>query len=231
MTHKHNYKEIVMDQNMIKEEFYGFLSDSDFPCVIAKNLADKKSINVMVAGDLACPAHDDAILEFMYDFVLQFRKKENAFRSAAVIFTNVSSFTETEFEIRFWERLTQLRKKDAIHFKYDNRVSDDPSSAEYSFSLMEEAFFVLGLHPASSRKARQFKYPVLIFNAHAQFEEMKQTGVYEKMKTIVRKRDIKYSGSINPMLTDFGNASEALQYSGMTYDKEQKCPLHSKNIK
>lgn len=34
------------------------------------------------------------------------------------------------------------------------------------------------------------------------------------MRTKIRERDIKYSGSVNPMVNDFGEDSEALQYSG-----------------
>jgi hypothetical protein len=41
----------------------------------------------------------------------------------------------------------------------------------------------------------------------------------------VRKRDIAYSGSINPMLNDFGNASEVYQYSGKQYTSDWVCPF------
>jgi uncharacterized protein len=217
-------------QGNIIEEFYGFVNQADFPCVIAKNLANKKNMYTMVAGHLACPHTDQAILDFIYNFIKHFRNKEKQFSSAAIIFTN-APLAEEEFELFFWQRLKALRNKDAIKFQYDARVSNDPASPEYSFSLGEEAFFVLALHPASSRKSRRFKYPVLIFNPHAQFEDMKKSGTYEKVKSIVRKRDFILSGSLNPMLTDFGNASEALQYSGKIYDQELKCPVHSNNIK
>jgi hypothetical protein len=45
------------------------------------------------------------------------------------------------------------------------------------------------------------------------------------MKTIVRKRDISCSGSVNPMLDDFGHSSEAIQYSGLFNDNQWQCPL------
>ena len=96
---------------------------------------------------------------------------------------------------------------------------------DYSFSLKEEAFFILGLHPASSRRSRQFKYPALIFNPHAEFEKLRKSDRYTKMKEVVRKRDVEYSGSINPMLADFGEASEVYQYSGMQYNAEWTCPI------
>ncbi|MBA3674464.1 MAG: YqcI/YcgG family protein, partial [Chitinophagaceae bacterium] len=86
-------------------------------------------------------------------------------------------------------------------------------------------FYIIGLHTASSRQARQFKYPTLVFNPHAQFEQLKETAKYDMMKNAVRKRDIAFSGSVNPMLQDFGESSEAYQYSGRKYDESWQCPL------
>jgi len=83
---------------------------------------------------------------------------------------------------------------------------------------------VIGLSPNSSRDARRFRYPVIVFNPHAQFEELRSLKRFEKMKNIVRKRDVELSGSINPMLQDFGADSEVYQYSGMQYDRNWECP-------
>jgi hypothetical protein len=47
------------------------------------------------------------------------------------------------------------------------------------------------------------------------------------MKAVVRKKDMVLAGSINPMLTNFGEASEVYQYSGKQYDKNWQCPLIS----
>jgi hypothetical protein len=59
---------------------------------------------------------------------------------------------------------------------------------------------------------------------------MKETNSYEKMKVIVRKRDLAFAGSVNPMLTDFGEVSEAAQYSGKLHDSNWKCPLNFKEL-
>jgi FPC/CPF motif-containing protein YcgG len=101
----------------------------------------------------------------------------------------------------------------------------DVSSPQFSFSLCSEAFYIIGLHPASNRKARQFSHPALVFNPHAQFELLRHGMKYEPMKLAVRKRDTSYSGSVNPMLQDFGTQSEVSQYSGRIYDKGWSCPL------
>ena len=80
------------------------------------------------------------------------------------------------------------------------------------------------MYPSSSRPLRRFSYPVLVFNPHLQFELLRRSGKYEKMQQVVRKRDIAISGSIKPMLKDFGEASEVYQYSGRKYDETWQCP-------
>ena len=128
-----------------------------------------------------------------------------------------------------WERLQALSNLDALQYPYDKRVSADPMNEDFSFSIKEEAFYIIGMHPASSRMARRFNFPVLIFNPHAQFESLREAQKYEKVKQVIRKRDISLSGSVNPMLSDFGTSPEVLQYSVKQYDQQWKCPLHNKH--
>jgi FPC/CPF motif-containing protein YcgG len=45
------------------------------------------------------------------------------------------------------------------------------------------------------------------------------------MQQIIRHRDIALQGSTNPMLTDFGEQSEARQYSGRAVDDDWVPPL------
>lgn len=137
--------------------------------------------------------------------------------------------TEAIFETLLWQRLQSLSDLDAAQYPYDDRVSSNPASPSFSFSLKEEAFFIIGMHPASSRQARRFQYPVLVFNPHAQFENLKDTFKYENMKQVIRKRDIAFSGSVNPMLNDHGRSSEIVQYSGTNYIAPIICPLNSQH--
>ena len=218
-----------MEENIINE-FKAFLAESGFPCVAARDALHKNNIQMMVAENIACPADDRAILDFLYTFATRYRNTTPGFHSAAVIFKGPVNTDEDTFEKIMWQRLSSIKKMDALKYPYDSRVSDDPDAPDFSFSIMEEAFFVLAMHPQSSRPARRFNYPVLVFNPHAQFEKMKETNSYEKMKVIVRKRDLSFAGSVNPMLTDFGEMSEAAQYSGKLYDSNWKCPLNFKEL-
>jgi FPC/CPF motif-containing protein YcgG len=221
---------MMMQQDDIINEFKAFLGEGDFPCVAARDALHKNNIQMMSAENITCPADDRAILDFLYSFATQYRNSVPGFHSAAVIFKGPLNADEDTFEKMMWQRLSRIRKMDALKYPYDSRVNDDPDSPEFSFSIMEEAFFVLAMHPQSSRPARRFNYPVLVFNPHAQFEKMKETNSYEKMKVIVRKRDLAFAGSVNPMLTDFGEVSEAAQYSGKLHDSNWKCPLNFKEL-
>lgn len=148
-----------------------------------------------------------------------------------MIFKGPSECSEDQFDALMWQRLQAISDFDATLHQWDRRVSCDPSHSDFSFSIKEEAFYIIGLHPGSSRKSRRFKHPALVFNPHDQFEKLRETEKYSAMKDTVRKRDKAFSGSVNPMLADFGESSEAFQYSGRVYDKEWKCPFVSHHEK
>lgn len=211
-------------ENII-EEFREFVSQSEFPCVAARAAVTKNQVECFVAGHMACPASDQQILEFIYQFVDTYRDSDQTFRSAIIIFSQPTDINETMFDMLLWERLAALKRLDEQLYAHDSRVDSDPVSSNYSFSLKEEAFFVVGLNPGSSRPARQFNYPALVFNPHQQFEILRRRNQYSKLQNIVRKRDLAYSGSINPMLSDFGAASEVYQYSGVKHNEDWVCPF------
>lgn len=213
-------------ENII-DNFYSFIKGDATPCVGAKGALAKDNISVMVADHFDQNNEDEAILHFAYNFIREYRETKDGLHSMVIIFEAPGNVDEDRFEEIFWQRLQSLRNLDAKNYPYDKRVSADPSSPSFSFSLMEEAFFIIALHPASSRQARRFAYPALVFNPHAQFEKMRKTGSYEKMQKINRSRDLKLSGTINPMLNNYGEASEVTQYSGRQYDDQWKCPLNN----
>jgi FPC/CPF motif-containing protein YcgG len=106
-------------------------------------------------------------------------------------------------------------------------VSSDPNDPEFSFSFAGRAFYVIGIHPRSSRIARTFPWPALVFNPHEQFERLRTDGKWKKMQKAIRARELVLQGSINPMLTDFGEESEARQYSGRAVSSDWTPPASS----
>lgn len=215
----------TIDAENIISEYLSFLDNKNFPCIAAKAALARQQVKCFVADNMACPKNDAEILQFLYDFVDAYRNAKDFYNTATIIFTGPEMYNEEMFDALLWQRLQGLEKLDAQKYYYDNRVESDPSSAKFSFSVKNEAFYIIGLHPKSSRQARQFKYPALVFNPHDQFEQLKLTAKYDTMKTAVRKRDVLLSGSVNPMLQDFGESSEVYQYSGRKYNADWKCPL------
>lgn len=209
----------------IIEEYLDYIGNRDFPCIAAKAALSEDQIRIMVADHLACPKDDGDILKFLYQFVDVYRAAEKFYHSAVIIFKGPEKSPEDIFDTMLWRRLQAISDLDAMQHAWDPRVEKKAASPDFSFSIKEEAFYVIGLHSNSSRKARQFKYPALVFNPHQQFEQLRASNKYVAMKEAVRKRDIKFSGSVNPMLADFGESSEVFQYSGIRYDKNWKCPF------
>jgi uncharacterized protein len=210
---------------IIQNEFVDFIEDKSFPCVGAKTAMAKNQLSCIVVGNIFCTADDEKIINFLHTFIDKYRTSDNQFHSAAIIFKSPQNITEAAYEIAIWQRLQAISNIDALHYKFDNRVSSNTASPLFSFSIKEEALFVVGMHGANSRDSRRFKYPAIVFNPHAQFEIMKQTNKYKKIQSSIRKRDMALSGSINPMLSDHAVSPEIIQYSGKNYGNSFSCPL------
>mgnify|MGYP003291388053 CR=1 FL=1 len=56
---------------------------------------------------------------------------------------------------------------------------------------------------------------------------MRQTGRYERFQHVIREAERALQGDINPMLADFGEQSEAPQYSGREVGRDWRCPFHA----
>ncbi len=218
-----NMKEEI--ENLFKE----FVREKSFPCIGAKAAVSMNEAFVFTAGSIKEDDYDKDILQYLYSFIDKYRENGNHFFSALIFFTDTDIMNEAEYEKYMWQRLQSISDLDAINFSYDSRVSSHTESPEFSFSLKQESFFIIGMHPGSSRPARRFQYPAFAFNPHQQFERMRETGKYEIMKKAVRKKDILLAGSINPMLRDHGATSEVWQYSGKNYATLGECPFKSKH--
>jgi FPC/CPF motif-containing protein YcgG len=208
-------------------QFRNLISAFDFPCVGAKSALGKGQLNTLIARDLRSNWDDKRIYEGISEVVKRYRTEKTLFQSFAVIFERPANLTEGEFERYLWKRAESLTNKDIwLGRSPDHRVSMNPDDSHFSLSFEEEAFFVVGMHPNASRPARRFVCPVLVFNLHDQFEQLREMGRYEKMREIIIKRDTAVAGEPNPMLARHGDASEARQYSGRAVNDDWECPFH-----
>jgi hypothetical protein len=199
----------------------------DFPCVGAKAALAKGTLNVLAANRIDSAWDDLRIHDGLLRFAAAYREEPGLFRSFAVVFEGPEDLDEPTFEAMLWRRVQSLSDKDVWRGQsYDERVSADPDSPHFSLSFGGEAFFVVGLHPQSSRPARRFGRPTMVFNLHDQFEILRAEGKYEGLREKIMARDETVAGSRNPMLERHGEASEARQYSGRAVDPGWRCPFH-----
>ncbi|KRE42169.1 YqcI/YcgG family protein [Knoellia sp. Soil729] len=80
---------------------------------------------------------------------------------------------------------------------------------------------------STSRIARRAPLPTLVFNLHDQFEELRASDKYARMRDTIRRRDTAVQGTLNPMVNDHGQGSEAAQYSGRAVDEQWEAPFTS----
>lgn len=216
----------------IGESFLAFLGDNAFPCVGAKSALAHDSIETHEFGTLGDPDNDQPIADGLSEFVDMIETNvsdRDIVHSFVAIFRGPFNMSEHRFESLMWSQLWRIHKLDVLagNLPADD-VSNDTESSQFSLSMSGHPFFLIGLHPNASRLARRFKRPVLVFNSHRQFERLREDGRFEKMQAATRSRDIELQGSINPNLADFGEASEARQYSGREVEKDWQCPFDFK---
>jgi FPC/CPF motif-containing protein YcgG len=193
----------------------GMVAAADYPCVGAKSVFARDQVEVLVLDRLADPDAAATLKEALAAFSgghPRVSSKGPAMASFVAAFRSPVPETEAAFEELLWRQLALLHAEDDS--PWDSAVSSDPASPHFGFSVAGRAFFVIGMHPAASRLARRTPLPVLVFNLHSQFEDLRRSGRYDRVRDTVRKRDTRLQGSTNPMVADHGARSEARQYSG-----------------
>lgn len=211
-----------LNQEIVPEWFSQIVLESDYPCVMAKLAVKSKSIQSM---DIPFKNYQKHI-PTLYSNLIQFIKntQENSYKSFLLSFSGLENpLSELEFESFLWSFLSEISKYDSADWA--TNVSSKPNDSEFSFSIGGKAFYIIGMHPNSSRLARRTPYPAMIFNLHDQFEKLRKTGKYRSIRNSIRQRDLKFQGSINPMVMDFGSDSEAKQYSGRRTGSDWQCPF------
>lgn len=196
-----------------------------FPCVGARSALRQGTYGLALYDELGTPSSTRALWTDLANCWSRPEIAAARFTTYIASFREPQAVSEREFESLLWQQLQLLHDLDAAHHAWDPRVSSDPDDPGFCFSIVGRACFVVGLHPRASRMARRFPLPTLCFNPHQQFERLRASGRYERFRNSVRVRDIAWQGSVNPMLRDHGEVSEAAQYSGRRTSPSWRCPL------
>lgn len=212
---------------LAKDQFNEFIIDNDHPCVMAQSVFNLKNYKLNLYDKLGSKESAQEILNDIGNYLKEYDFSTNDFFTFIAVFNSDDVVTEIEFEKLLWQQLQLIYDLDSE--EWDNTVSNNPKDKTFSFSIKGTAFYIVGMHPNSSRNARKSPKPTLVFNLHWQFEKLREMGAYSRVRNTIRKRDLKKNGSNNPMLEDFGNQSEALQYSGRKVNVDWECPFKHKN--
>lgn len=211
----------------IEQEFKDFIINKNHPCLMANTVFRMDKYHLKVYDDITNDEVIEPILNDIADYLESYDFESNVFESLIISFKDNNFKTELAFENALWQFLQKLHDQD--HTEWDPNVSQDPNDPTFSFSIKGKAFYIVGMHPKSSRMARRAPYCTLVFNLHWQFEKLREMGTYQSVKKRIRWRDKALQGSINPVLQDFAEDSETKQYSGREVDANWKCPFHNKN--
>lgn len=210
----------------IESAFQEFIIEDNHPCIMANTVFTMKDYEIHQYDKLGSKRAATALLEDLQAYIADYDFEDNKFKTFIAVFPETEVVSEVEFENLLWQQLQFIHEKDT--HEWDPRVSKDPEDNNFSFSIAGRAFYVVGMHPKSSRMARRAPYTTLVFNLHWQFEKLREMNAYHKVRDKIRERDEELQGSINPVLKDFGQDSEAKQYSGRNIGEAWKCPFHSK---
>jgi FPC/CPF motif-containing protein YcgG len=206
----------------LEEEFRSFVLAREFSCLGARAALRHAGFRFRVYPEMGSAAATSGLARDLGAFAAG--PAEGGFATFAAVFLAPAPEGERDFEERLWLQLQRLHDADPAP-AWDPTVSSDPQDPDFSFSFGGTAFFVVGLHPASSRLSRRFGWPALVFNPHAQFEQLRADGRYARMRDAIRARELALQGSVNPNLSDFSEISEARQYSGRRAEPAWRCPF------
>jgi FPC/CPF motif-containing protein YcgG len=213
-------------QAFVHDSLRALVLNSRFPCLGAKAAFGSGRYAMGLYGELGSAQATSGLAYDLFEFSRQQIAWGRALSSYAACFEGPVVLDEQAFEAALWRQLGALHHLDREHHEWDAFVSSDPEDPRFSFSFAGRAFFVVGLHAASSRWSRRFAWPTLIFNAHHQFERLRAAGRLSQMQARIRARELLLQGDLNPNLAEYGEVTEARQYSGRPSGAGWRCPFH-----
>jgi uncharacterized protein len=223
------FSEFSRDLNRAREisiAIAQMLTQKDYPCVAAVKAFHTQDYEVGIYGSFGSGASWRDLRHDLLFFIEQQRQSGSIFLSFWAVFDE-KVLTEEEFERSMWRELSCLTSaEDRISDWPKFSQSSNPEEPSFRFGLDGSEFFVVGLHANSSRHARRFRLPALIFNVFEQFDKLQQLGQYGPMVKLNRARDLKFQGSVNPMAEAHGEKWESIQFSGKENPPNWKCPFH-----
>ena len=213
---------------LVHEAFRGLALNERFSCVAGRAAVRQEAYRFGLYDRMGEATSAAALGLDLTRFLADEELRDQPMTAFVASFVSPVPTDETEFEHLLWSTLQQLNDFDTRPWAAG--AESEPDHPRFSFSFHGTSFFIVGLHANSSRFARRFAWSTLVFNPHEQFDRLRREGRYGRFREAIRSRDISLQGSVNPMLRDFGEQSEAPQYSGRAVNDAWKCPFRARRM-
>lgn len=215
------------NREKIHGEIRALILQKNYPCVAAIQSVTQKEYIVATYGQFGSGTHWPQLRADLLQYLTEQRSAQSPYLSFWAVFTSPYPIPDNEiqFEEKLWHELSLLSSEEDRSVDWSEKDSSDPNDRTFCLSLHGDKLFVVGLHPQSSRVARRFSRPAMVFNAMSQFEQFENGGTYKAMVATIRRRELKLQGSINPMVLAHGDVWESIQYSGREVPDSWKCPF------
>ena len=211
---------------VVQQRLRSWILSPRFSCLGAKAALRRGTHGIGIYGPLGSADATAALASDLRAFG-EWARSEEGLSTFVASFLGPAPEDELAFEALLWAQLQDLHDEHDDSTAWDPSVSPNPEDPYFGFSFGANSFFVVGLHPESSRTTRQFEWPTLVFNPREQFDRLRERGQYGRFASVIRKREMALQGSLNPNLADWGTRSEARQYSGRAVEEDWVCPFHA----
>ncbi len=207
------------NNNKIFEQLKQQIHNKNFSCLAAKKaFMGQKIFHYDFKNPFSWKEIEDFIIQ-LKEFVHE--QEGTFFKIVLCSFSYLLIGDEEDFHAFTWQFLNKLHEVDIVNGNsWVPGYSYDTNNDNFAFCMSNKAFFVVGMHPKSSRISRQMTPPCIAFNLHEQFIALRERGDFYKFQKGTRKREERLQGSLNPNLSDHGNDSEAKQYSGIAWKSD-----------
>src|SRR6185295_6502174 len=180
------------DRAHIHDEIRAFILQEDYPCVAAIKSVIRNDQIIGIYGKFGSGTHWQRLRVDLRHYVELQRATQSRYLSFWAVYTTPNHIPDNEvtFEEHLWYELSLLSSKEERSMDWSKDDSSDPNDPSFCLSLDGEKLFVVGLHPHSSRAARRFSRPTMVFNTLSQFEQFEKDGTYKGMVNTIRRRDL-----------------------------------------
>ncbi|REK91414.1 hypothetical protein DY245_04635 [Streptomyces inhibens] len=208
----------------IRLELEQFIQTTEFSCLGARAALKR---NALTHGHYRCLGDEEsarATYRDLLDYALALPRtlSSQSFRTFVATFDEPGIVDELAHEELIWQHLQFMHDIDSRTYGLERGATSDPTQPNFGFHAGGHAFFIVGMHPGSSRASRRFVKPAIAFNSLAQFMLLGEK--FYSMQGAIRRREVTNNGSVNPSFVDYEYEQPARHFSGRYTEDDWKCP-------